>query len=315
LKTIKRILIIAPYAFGYTSHIATALKSFDSVESTIIYLDKPSFKYKDAFHKIQNFFSKLFGKNLKKSFVLDRIKNETSQLPHQDIIFMIRPDILDDSILNFLKNKTDEFKAYYYDSTRRFPRKAEIIPFFDTVYSYDKLDVESYHLKFLTNYIFEEDHNEDIKYQFFNISTVDYRLPTIEKLANYIKQKGWTYNIQIFNGTPLKSMFVEIITQQKSIDEVGELIKNAKIIIEIQRTEQIGLSFRIFEALGFHKKLITTNADIVNYDFYNPQNILVIDPENPIIPKDFVNSPYVEIDEKILEPYKIKNWVKRVFEL
>ena len=66
--------------------------------------------------------------------------------------------------------------------------------------------------------------------------------------------------------------------------------------MEIQRTEQVGLSFRIFEALGHRKKLITTNKDIVNYDFYHPQNILVVDENTIEIPEEFVTSPYVEIE-------------------
>ena len=65
---------------------------------------------------------------------------------------------------------------------------------------------------------------------------------------------------------------------------VEKLILKSKIIVEIQRNDQIGLSFRIFEALGYRKKLVTTNTDVVNYDFYNPQNILVIDENNIEIP-------------------------------
>lgn len=311
----KRILVIAPFAFGYTDHIALALQKYNTIESHILYLDIPSFAYKNKSHKVQNFVSKLFGKNLKKRFFSDRIKSEVSKLFPQDIIFIIRPDMLDNDTLTFLKKRTKKFIAYYYDSTRRFPRKVDIIPLFDVTYSYDKLDVEKYNLKFLTNYIFEETNSENPEYQFFNISTVDYRLPLIEKLADYIKDKNWTYNIQIFNGTAILSNSVEIITEQKTIKEVEELIIKSKIIIEIQRTEQIGLSFRIFEALGHRKKLVTTNADVINYDFYHPQNILVIDPENPEIPDDFVNSPYFPLDESILKPYRIEYWVKKVFEL
>ncbi|MEM6687370.1 MAG: hypothetical protein AAF617_16440 [Bacteroidota bacterium] len=109
--------------------------------------------------------------------------------------------------------------------------------------------------------------------------------------------------------------YVDIITTQKSIQEVSNLIQKAKIIVEIQRTEQVGLSFRIFEALGHRKKLITTNKDIVNYDFYHPQNILVVDENTIEIPADFVTSEYVEIDDEILSKYKIENWVKPIFGL
>ncbi|WP_298517369.1 hypothetical protein [uncultured Kordia sp.] len=316
MKSPKKILIIAPYAFGYTAHILKALQSYETVAAEILYLDQPAFQYKNTLHKAQNFFSKLiFGKNLKKTFVTDRIKTSMRELGQQDEIFIIRPDMLNDEVLLYIKGFTKKFIAYYYDSTRRFPRKVDIISLFDKVYSYDRLDVSTYKLYFLTNYIFEESNHAAVDYQFFNISTNDYRFPLIENLAKYLKEKDWTYNIQVYNGSDMPAEYVKIITQQKSIQEVSQLIQKAKIIVEIQRTEQVGLSFRIFEALGHHKKLITTNKDIVNYDFYHPQNILVVDENNIEIPEDFVTSPYVEIEETILSKYKIENWVKPIFEL
>ncbi|KAB8155326.1 hypothetical protein EZY14_005415 [Kordia sp. TARA_039_SRF] len=316
MKSSKKILVIAPFAFGYTAHIHKALQQYPNVEASILYLDKPAFQYKNALHKAQNFFSKLaLGKNLKKSFVSKRIKASVRELGQQDIVFIIRPDILSDAMLQFIKNHTEKFIAYYYDSTRRFPRKVDIMPFFDKIYSYDRLDVDKYDLEFLTNYIFEESNHAEFDYQFFNISTNDYRFPLLENLAKYLKENAWSYTIQVYNGSEMPAEYVEIITTQKSIQEVSQLIQKAKIIVEIQRTEQVGLSFRIFEALGHRKKLITTNKDIVNYDFYHPQNILVVDEHAIEIPEDFVTSPYVEIDEKILSKYKIENWVQPIFEL
>lgn len=314
MKSSKKVLIIAPFAFGYTEHIQKALQQYETIDAEILYLDQPAFQYKNTLHKAQNFFSKLvFGKNLKKTFVTDRIKSELQKLGKQDEIFIIRPDVLNDDLLHSIKNYTKKFIAYYYDSTRRFPRKVDIIPMFDKIYSYDRLDVETYNLSFLTNYIFEESNHNENEYQFFNISTNDYRFPLLENLAKYLKQHKWSYNIQVYNGSEMPAEYVEIITTQKSITEVSELIQKAKIIVEIQRTEQVGLSFRIFEALGHRKKLITTNKDIVNYDFYHPQNILVVDENNIKITEDFVTSPYLEIDETILSKYKIENWVKSIF--
>ena len=106
LNSPKKILIIAPFAFGYTAHIQQALQSYESVDAEILYLDQPAFSYKNTFHKAQNFFSKLFlGKNLKKTFVTDRIKSSLEKLGKQDEIFIIRPDILSDDLLNFIKSK------------------------------------------------------------------------------------------------------------------------------------------------------------------------------------------------------------------
>ena len=56
-----------------------------------------------------------------------------------------------------------------------------------------------------------------------------------------------------------------------------------------------------------NKKLITTNPDIINYDFYNPNNIHVIDEENIRFDAEFFNVPYEPIPE-----YKYNNYKKIV---
>lgn len=315
MEKIKKILIIAPYAFGYTAEIEKTLERLSNHKIETIYLDQPKFAYKNTLHRVKNFFFKLAGKNLKKSFVLDRIKKEVKEKGKQDFTFIIRPDVLDDKTLSFIKQYTKKFVAYYYDSTRRFPRKLEIIRFFDKVYSYDTEDVKKYNFNLLTNYIYDESNYKNIQDIFFNISTYDHRFDVIESCASYLNKKKWSYNIKVYNPTPIEHKYVTHITQQIQVKEVIDQLKKSKIIIEIQRNDQTGLSFRVFEALGHRKKLITTNKDIVNYDFYNPNNILVIDENNIYIPEEFVNTDYQEVDNEILDKYRLENWVKNVFEL
>ncbi len=312
----KKIVIVGPPSFGYLTKINEALTSFSDVESTIILIDKSSFKYKNLLHRLLNSFSKVFlNKNLKKEYLNTFLIDSIKKLGQQDVIFMIRPDLLSPKTLNFLKTQTQSLTAFYYDSTRRFPKKIDIINYFDTVYSYDKLDVETYNLEFLTNYIFDERENVNFEQLFFNISTFDYRYQSMEGLANYIDEKKWSKEILIYGSNGLKSDSLTLIHEQIPVDVVADKINRSKIIIEIQRKEQIGLSFRVFEALGQRKKLITTNTDIVNYDFYHPQNILVIDEAAINIPKDFVNSPYIPVSDKILDKYRLRNWTKKLFDL
>ncbi|MCB4235991.1 hypothetical protein LDL59_15490 [Kaistella anthropi] len=77
------------------------------------------------------------------------------------------------------------------------------------------------------------------------------------------------------------------------------------------------MSFRAFESLFFGKKLITNNADVVNYDFYHPENILIVDFNNPAIEKvkQFMKLPYHPIDENIVKKYSVENWIKYILNL
>ena len=313
---IIKITIIAPYAFGYIQHIKESLALYKNIDVDIIYLDKPEFEYKNPFHRLQNSILKLvLKKNLKKQFVFERVKSSLKKRSNQDIIFMVRPDMLDDKTLKYVRSFSDKLIAYYWDSIQRFPRKEDILPFFDKVYSYDRNDVTKFNLKFLTNFTFEEEIKKAEDYLFFNISTNDNRLGSLEKLAKYIDERGWSKKILVYNSKKIQVENVELIMQQKTIKEVSKLLNRCKIIVEIQRKDQIGLSFRVFEALANEKKLITTNSDIINYDFYNPQNILVLDEDAIEIPENFVNTPYQKIDTNILSKYRVENWIKPIFNL
>ena len=69
----------------------------------------------------------------------------------------------------------------------------------------------------------------------------------------------------------------------------------------------------MFEALGYRKKIITNNHDIVNYDFYDKNNIWVVSETNYEIPTTFFETEYVPIVEEILNKYMLSNWISVVF--
>ena len=71
---------------------------------------------------------------------------------------------------------------------------------------------------------------------------------------------------------------------------------------------------RTMEALAAKAKLITTNGEVVKYDFYDPADILVIDRENPAIPAEFLTTAYKDIPEEIVEKYSLTNWVKTLMD-
>ena len=88
---------------------------------------------------------------------------------------------------------------------------------------------------------------------------------------------------------------------------------NEKCVIDIESPTQNGLTMRTIEMIGLKKKLITTNKDIVNYDFYNPNNILVCDRDNFKIDKSFIETPYEELAKEIYEKYSLKGWLLQIF--
>ncbi|WP_034671677.1 hypothetical protein [Epilithonimonas caeni] len=312
----KRITLIYPFAYGYIDFVMNELQSYSDIIVTDIKTDSIKYKYPNFGSKIRNGITKLFGKNIKKEYFKNQIVEKINE--KQDIIFIIRPDLMEDSLLKKLKEKTDCFIAYYYDSCKKYPRQIDIANVFDEIYSYEKEDIEKYGFTETTNFIYDEHiESEEIKYDIFNISSFDSRIDEIEKISKQLSENGFKINFILFWFEKLDYPYLTSITEYLSLDETKKLISQSKAMIDIQRDDQKGLSFRTFESLGYRKKLITTNSSIKNYDFYDPNDILVINSENVDIEtlKSFLDQPYVEIPREILEKYTVKTFVKKIFKI
>jgi hypothetical protein len=69
---------------------------------------------------------------------------------------------------------------------------------------------------------------------------------------------------------------------------------------------------RTIEALGSRRKMVTTNATLRDYDFYNPINIRIIDRKMPSLDQEFLRTPYQAVPEEIRRKYSLANWVRDV---
>ena len=214
---------------------------------------------------------------------------------------------------------TPNFIAYFHDSINNIPRKKDVIQFFDKVYSYEKKDVKNFNLNFITNFIYLNQpipSISDFDQDTFTIMSNDYRKDTLKNLAHYLNNKSIRNKFLIHTDKKPNEgeKLLTYINKRKNNVQVLEYLKKTRIIVDIHKFGiQDGLTFRVFESLYLNKKIITTNADIKNYDFYNPNNIAIISPEEPItIPDDFFISSYEKIPNKIYENYLFSNWIKEI---
>ena len=149
------------------------------------------------------------------------------------------------------------------------------------------------------------------------ILSIDERLKALNKVAGALDAVNVNYDF-IVVGKRRPDGINSNIKYQKNIIKQGELethMDNAMVFLDLLRENQTGLSFRVFDSLAYQKKLITTNAAIIEYDFYNPQNIMVIDAENQIISLDFFSTTYQPLEDEIYYKYTLDNWVNTIFNL
>jgi hypothetical protein len=98
-------------------------------------------------------------------------------------------------------------------------------------------------------------------------------------------------------------------------DEVQRIFFGSRAVLDIEHPKQSGLTMRTLETIGSQTKLITTNTSVQDYDFFDPENICVVDRRNPVIPTGFFDGAYKELPTTIYDRYKLSSWCHEVCQL
>ena len=318
MKEEKHLLFIAPYYYGFDDVVYFGLENYSDYNIHRITIGN-TYKYSNLYERIINFFSKTFlNKNLKpqklKKYQIKKINNIDSY----DILIINRPDILDNDVLNCAISKSKNSIALFWDSLEKIQAQKERIQFFDKCFSFDIEDCVKYNLAKNNNFYFVTETIEKPEFDVFFFGTVDNRIVKLEKILNKLSEIGLNVSAKLYDPTNKK--ISEPNSKIKYLDKIIPFKdshifnQNTKVILDLKHDNQTGLSFRPFEALGMKKKLITDNKQIKNYDFYNPNNICIIDENHLNIPDSFFNTPYQELPENIYSKYNLENWIQHILE-
>lgn len=276
----------------------------------------PKYRYKNTTERVLNFLSKTFiNRNIKEVYHRKVMQKRFAILKDKyDLIFIIRPDLVTNNQLSKLKSKTPKLIAYYWDTVAFFPRKKKIISFFDKGYSFDSQDCKDYNLTMLTNFYYYEPAPAEIDKTLFCISHLEKRRYTLfNTMGKFLEENNISYRFMTKQSVDkLKSPYIEYMKEAIPYNEMLNLLNRYEVILDIAKPNQTGLSFRIFESLGMNKKIITNNRTVMEYDFYNPNNILVIDFNKLDIPKSFFETPFQLIDEAIKQKYHLRSFIRTI---
>lgn len=329
---VKKVALLIPHHFNLYEEIIKNLE-INKYEVSLLILTDKNFKYKNFAEKFLNFIHKTFlgNKDFKSKL---RIKRHSEALEKAlelcndtyDYALVIRPDYFTRESLIKLKNKTKLFTSYQWDGFKRYPSVINYINICDRFFVFDKDDYLQYKQKYsnifpITNfyidfYSMQASLNDNI---YFLGSYIENRMDEIISITNYFDSQAFPTDINIVyphKGIPdkLQHSKINILKTGIKYAEMIRKIQSSKYLLEFQNTKiHNGLSFRVFEALCFNKKLITNNQDVKNYDFYHPNNILVWDNHDYSEILLFLKKNYVEIDPKVYKKYSFTNWIKYVF--
>lgn len=324
----KRILFFSAKAFGIPENIVATLEKFGA---TVDYYDERpanTFAVKALIR---------LNRNLIASYINmyhNKIICETKDV-HYDFIFFIKGESFSEHNLKrlFALHPEAITVIYHWDSIANNRNALNLLPNFDFAYSFDKPDCEKLQIRFLPLFYFDEYKDvalsdSEKKYDLLFVGTTHsdrYRFITnIVSQINALGGRCYTYfffqgrimfyRAKLQNKEMRNLSLKDVHLKPMSKSQLLDLYRQSRIIVDIQHPKQTGLTLRCMEAIGAKKKLITTNVNIKGYDFYNPNNILVVDRMDPKVDQDFLSSEYKELPESIYEKYSISSWVKTIFE-
>ncbi|WP_165057060.1 hypothetical protein [Adlercreutzia sp. ZJ176] len=92
-----------------------------------------------------------------------------------------------------------------------------------------------------------------------------------------------------------------------SAEKVAEVYARSRAIIDSPQAGQRGLTIRTLEAVGARRKLITTNPEVLQYDFSRYGDVAVWDRPGSIT-RDFFSKDYQELPPDVYKSYSITSF-------
>lgn len=317
----KRVLIMSPRFFGYENAIAQAVRALGAHAEVV--LDKPS----------NTIWTKATTR-LSPSLVATRMANYIRSLAEQydrhsfDEIVVIKGEALHTNAVKLLRAAFPKARCTYYnwDSLRNYPHLTDILPLFDACFSFDAEDCESIE-RLIHLPLFYTDEYRDLplaepRHDLFAVASL--HSDRYEVIQRVIRQcpattRAFTYffypsKIALMGKKVLDPSFVtpplcEIQWTPLSKDTMINALVRSRAVIDVQHPRQTGLTMRTIEMVGANKKIITTNSLVKTYDFYHPNNVLVIDRTHPEIRSTFFETDYAPLPEAIRQKYSVHTWL------
>lgn len=325
----KKILFICPRFFGYEREIEHELIKLGA--SVDFYDERP---FKSSVEKILNRLNIKFLINNKINNYYSGVLQRIVKIDY-DYLFVVAPETMTHGFLAELKLKNKKIKTilYLWDSIKNKKNVSYIIEHFDKVFTFDRFDLAANEkIAFLPLFYSAAYSNKgnacnNNRYNLAFIGTAHSgRFNIVNAISKSVRIEDTRNFLFFFSPSKLVFLLKKLFTNElnglsiKDISfkpmtpsDVCSILANSNIVIDIEHPGQNGLTMRTIEMLGMQKKLITTNKNVVDYDFYHPSNILVVDRNDPHIPADFIESSYQPVDETIRHRYSISTWLNHIF--
>lgn len=251
---------------------------------------------------------------------------------HYDWILVINGQTLSAPFLRRLRGDypAAKFVLYLWDSLANRSHVRNNLSMFDRVLSFDHVDAKKYNL-ILRPLFYGRGFSKTkhvVKPALYDISFVGTahsdRFSVVDRVKAQLSsdvtafwylylQAPWVMHYYRLTKPGMKhARMGDFKFDPLSKAQVQDIFSESNCILDIEHPSQVGLTMRTFETLGAQKKMVTTNVNARDYDFFKPENICIIDRTEPEISVDFLKTPFVPVDDATYAKYAIEGWLKEV---
>lgn len=221
------------------------------------------------------------------------------------------------NVLDYIKkhNPNARIIAWFWDTVSKKYWLPEKYYSMVEVWSFDPVDCEKYNMHKNTQfYVYTPLANKEADHDVLYVGRDKGRVSRIGKMCEAINNAGLTVN-QYIVATYEKSKDaadnLEIHNKPLEYLEYLQLLDKVNCVLDVPKPEQNGLTLRVLESIMHNKKLITTNKNVVNEPFYNPNNMFIWDEPTKEELVEFFSKPYEPVNKEIRDYYLFKNWLNR----
>jgi hypothetical protein len=177
-------------------------------------------------------------------------------------------------------------------------------------WTFDPYDAKKYKMKLNNQFFFKQKiKNNNIKWDVYFIGSDKGRYDILKNLYDEFRHMEISANISILKDKTSYQSGDLYIDKLLPYNIVLKNIESSNCVIEICQEGQSGITTRALEAMFFNKKLITNNKSIVKQKFYDEKNIMLIKNGSHEQIKNFLKTPFHQIDKEKLFPYTFEGWI------
>lgn len=319
----KKVLFVAPQFFGYEQEIRSEIERRGARVDFL--LDRP---FTSPFLKAVTRWRRQWVMSAADRYY----RANTNFNADYDYVFVVNGQTLSAEILEEWRNsfKNAKFFLYMWDSFGNRKDAISNLRYFDHVFTFEQGDASKYNIHFRPLFFsrgFEAGADVPVQWDISFVGTAHSdRYAVASKVAKglgsevrahwylFLQAKWvyWAYRLINPGFRPARLADFKFTPLTKA--DVQRVFFGSAAVLDIEHPRQTGLTMRTLETLGARKKLVTTNASVQSYDFFSSSNICVIDRNDPVVPEEFLRTPYVDVERSIYERYRLEGWLDEILE-